>query len=67
MNIWTVLWAMTYIVPMFWLMMDFKIVIEQMIKTFGIGYRLARLVAVLAVLLWPVAMVAEMMTSGDDE
>jgi hypothetical protein len=58
---------MTYIVPMFWLMMDFKIVIEQMIKTFGIGYRLARLVAVLAVLLWPVAMVAEMMTSGDDE
>jgi hypothetical protein len=67
MNIWTVLWAMTYIVPMFWLMMDFKIVIKQMMDTFGISYRLARLVAVLAVLLWPVAMVAEMMTSGDDE
>ena len=67
MNIWTVLWAMTYIVPMFWLIMDFKIVIEQMMETFGIGYRLARWVAVLAVLLWPVAMVAEMMTSGGDE
>ena len=66
MNIWTVLWAMTYIVPVFWLMMDFEIVIEQMMETFGINYRLARWVAVLSVLLWPAFLVADMM-QGDDE
>lgn len=67
MNIWTVLWAMTYIVPMFWLMMDFKAVIEWMINTFGVSYRLARGVAVLAILFWPVTMVAEMVLWSDND
>jgi hypothetical protein len=67
MNIWTVLWAMTYIVPMFWLMLDFKIVVDQMMDTFGVSRRLAHWVAALAVLFWPVAMIAEMMFSGDAE
>jgi len=67
MNIWTVLWAMTYIVPMFWLMMDFWVVIDLMMDVFGVSRPVARWLAVLAVLIWPVAMVYEMMSDGGNE
>jgi hypothetical protein len=58
---------MTYIVPMFWLMMDFWVVIDLMMDVFGVSRPVARWLAVLAVLIWPVAMVYEMMSDGGNE
>jgi len=61
MNIWTVLCAMTYIVPVFWLMMDFDLIAENLEERPWCSHELAKWLAVASVLFWPLAMIIEMM------
>ena len=65
-NIWTVLWAMTYIVPVFWLMRDFDLIAENLEEKPWCSHELARWLAVASVLFWPIAMMIEI-TMRDDE
>ena len=60
-NIWTILWAMTYIVPVFWLMMDFDLIVENLEERPWCSHEFARWLAVASVLFWPLAMMIEMM------
>lgn len=67
MNIWTILWAMTYIVPVFWLLNDFDLMVEGLEEKPWCGHKLAWWLAVASVLFWPVAMIIEMMMLEDGE
>lgn len=66
MNIWTIFWAMTYIVPVFWLLKDFDLIVEGLEERPWCGHELAWWLSVASVFFWPVAMIVEMMM-GDDE
>lgn len=66
MNVWTVIATMLWVIPMFWLIRDFELVVDNLEQMTGRKGALVRWAAVLAVLLWPVSMIVEMMM-GDDE
>lgn len=67
MNVWISIWAMTYIVPVFWLLGDFDLVVEEMGDWFDLSYSMAKSLAILAILFWPVAMIAKMMMVNKDD
>ena len=66
MNIWTVTTVMLWVIPVFWLMGDFEVVVDNLERLTGRNGALVRWAAIMALLLWPVAMIIEMML-GDDE
>lgn len=65
-NIWTISWAMTYIVPVFWLMRDFDLIAENLEERPWCSHELAWWLALASVLFWPLAMMIEMMQGGDE-
>lgn len=67
MNVWITIWAMTYIVPVFWLFSDFDFVVEDVQELFGLNYSMAKSFAIISILFWPVAMVVEMMMVNKDD
>ena len=66
MNVWTVIATMLWVIPMFWLIRDLEGVVDNIKHLTGHKDALVRLASVLVVLLWPVAMIIDMML-GDEE
>lgn len=66
MNFWTVTTMMLWVIPVFWLIRDFETVVDNLERLTGRSGAAVRWAAVLSLLLWPVAMIIEMMW-GDDE
>ena len=66
MNVWTVTTMMLWVIPVFWLISDFDTVVDNLERLTGRSGALVRGAAVLSLLLWPVAMIIEMVW-GDDE
>jgi len=66
MNVWTVTTVMLWVIPVFWLLGDFELVVDDIKRLTGRNGALVLWAAVLAVLLWPVSMIFEMMW-GDEE
>ena len=54
MNIWTVTTVMLWVIPVFWLMGDFEVVVDNLERLTGRNGALVRWAAVLALLLIPV-------------
>jgi hypothetical protein len=57
---------MLWVIPVFWLIRDFETVVDNLERLTGRSGAAVRWAAVLSLLLWPVAMIIEMMW-GDDE
>lgn len=66
MNVWTVTTMMLWVIPVFWLIRDFETVVDNLERLTGRSGAAVRWAAVLSLLLWPVAMIIEMMW-GDGE
>ena len=61
MNFWTVTTMMLWVIPVFWLIRDFETVVDNLERLTGRSGAAVRWAAVLSLLLWPVAMIIEMM------
>ena len=66
MNIWTVLWAMTYIVPIFWLLLDFDMTVDETQDIYKVERRLAVAITIWLAMIWPWVMVTQII-NGDDK
>ena len=66
MNIWTVLWAMTYIVPVFWLLIDFDMAVDDTQASYKVERPLAVALTIWFAIIWPWVMVTQII-NGDDE
>ena len=66
MNIWTVLWAMTYIVPVFWLLIDFDMAVDDTQTSYKVERPLAAALTICLAMIWPWVMVTQII-NGDDE
>lgn len=66
MNIWTILWAMTYIVPVFWLLIDFDMAVDDTQATYKVERPLAVALTIWFAIIWPWVMMTQII-NGDDK